>query len=136
MEQDLTTDLCVLQSHLDGMLERVQHNSETLKRLQYFEMRLLSLNSLAEMVKFILGETKSLLDLDIVSLCLIDPHQEIAGYLESDNYDYRSKEFLFLIADDQLLKNSIDLPIRPFLGIYQAKSCSGFFRSPVKNPPL
>jgi len=81
LEEDITTGLSVLQSHLDGMLSRVKHNSTTLKRLQRFEMRLLSLSSLAEMIEFILGESRALFDLDVISLCLIDPKAEIAGYL-------------------------------------------------------
>jgi len=134
LEQDITTDLCVLQSHLDGMLNRVHHNSATLKRLQRFEMRLLSLNSLAEMIEFILGESKALFDLDIISLCLIDPKKEIAGYLDIDNYDYRTREGLFLIGDDQVLLSSFGLPIRPFLGIYQSATCAGFFPDLPQKP--
>ncbi|MGZ4959742.1 MAG: DUF484 family protein [Methylomonas sp.] len=134
MEEDITTGLTVLQSHLDGMLSRVQRNSTTLKRLQRFEMRLLSLSSLAEMIEFILGESRGLFDLDVISLCLMDPKAEIAGYLDIDNYDYRSRDDLFLIGDDQFLQSSFGLPIRPFLGIYQTASCAQFFPDPNKKP--
>lgn len=134
LEEDITTDLCVLQSHLDGMLSRVQHNSTTLKRLQRFEMRLLSLSSLAEMIEFILGESRALFDLDIISLCLIDPKGEIAGYLDTDNYDYLARDGLFLAGDDQVLQSNFGLPIRPFLGIYQATSCAKFFPNPTQKP--
>lgn len=134
MEEDITTGLSVLQSHLDGMLNRVQHNSTTLKRLQRFEMRLLSLSSLAEMIEFILGESRDLFDLDIISLCLIDPKAEIAGYLEIDNYDHRAREDLFLMGDDQFLQSDFGLPLRPFLGIYQPASCARFFPNPTRKP--
>jgi len=133
LEEDITTGLSVLQSHLDGMLNRVQHNSITLKRLQRFEMRLLSLSALAEMIEFILGESRALFDLDVISLCLIDPKAEIAGYLDIDNYDYQTKEGLFLIGDDQFLQSNFGLPIRPFLGVYQTASCAQFFPD-LKKP--
>ena len=72
LEEDINTDLHVLQSHLDGMLDRVQFNSLTLKRFQVFEMRLLNLNSLAEMIDHILDDARTFFDLDVISFCLID----------------------------------------------------------------
>jgi diguanylate cyclase (GGDEF)-like protein len=134
VEEDITTNLFVLQSHLDGMLDRVQQNSDTLRRLQHFERHLLGVGSLAEMIDFILGESKALLDLDVISLCLVDPKGEIAHYLELDNYDYRAAESLFLVADDQSLQSNFGRPIRPFLGIYQSDSCAGFFPDLPKKP--
>ncbi len=128
------TGLSVLQSHLDGMLSRVQRNSTTLKRLQRFEMRLLSLSSLTEMIEFILGESRILFDLDVISLCLIDPKAEIAGYLDMDNYNHQAKEGLFLISNDRFLRSNFGLPTRPFLGIYQTASCAQFFPNLSKKP--
>ena len=61
LEEDITTDLYVLQSHLDGMLDRVQENSLTLKRFQAFEMILLNLNSLPSMIDHLLDDTKTFL---------------------------------------------------------------------------
>lgn len=127
MEEDLTTDLSILQSHLDGMLDRVQHNSLTLKRLQSFEMRLLALTSLAEMIKFILGEAKDLFNLDIISLCLVDLKDEISAHLTVDNYPPHQREGLLLVKDDQLFKSRFMLPGRPLLGVYQADNFSSFF---------
>ncbi|WKJ88937.1 sensor domain-containing diguanylate cyclase [Methylomonas montana] len=135
LEQDITTDLRVLESHLDGMLNRVQHNSLTLKRLQSFEMRLLGLNSLAEMIEFILGQTPALFDLDVVSLCLIDPKNEIADYLDSDNYGFRNREGLFLVNSELQVRNSFVLSSQPFLGSYQTAVCEQFFSESSLQKP-
>src|SRR5574343_1120507 len=97
LEEDISIDLRILQSHLDGMLNRVKHNSVALKRLQAFEMRLLALSSLTEMIDFILDETKLLFDLEVVSLYLFDPSNDIACYLESDHYPYKSREGFMLL---------------------------------------
>ena len=99
LEEDITTDLHVLQSHLDGMLDRVQFNSLTLKRFQVFEMRLLNLNSLAEMIDHILGDARTFFDLDVISFCLIDEKGEIAGFLDDDGYDYKNNKGLVLLND-------------------------------------
>ena len=59
----------VLQSHLDSMLGRVQSNSTTLRRFQMFEMDLLDLNSLAEMLEYVLS-SQDFFDLDYIGFCL------------------------------------------------------------------
>ena len=127
MEEDITVDLCVLQSHLDGMLNRVHHNSLTLKRLQAFEMRLLGLTSLAEMIEFILGETKELFDLDIVTLCLFDPKSEIEAHLSNDNYHYEACADLLIVKNESLFKSHFDFSDRPVLGLFHAEKYAQFF---------
>lgn len=134
MEEDITTDLHVLQSHLDGMLDRVQKNSLTLKRFQVFEMRLLNLNSLAEMIDQLLDDAKSFFDLDVISFCLIDEKAEIAGFLTDDGYDYESNNGLVLLKDKELLKSTFGVSPTPFLGTYKQSSCSGFFPKQDRKP--
>ncbi|WP_349431484.1 sensor domain-containing diguanylate cyclase [Methylomarinum sp. Ch1-1] len=132
MEEDLTTDLLVLQSHLDGMLERVQHNSLALRRFQVFEMGLLRLNSLAEMIEHILNDAKAFFDLDVISFCLLDEKGDIAKYLEEDGYDYRNTEGLILLQDKGKLQGILGASGRPFLGRYQPDNCSVFFSESQK----
>jgi len=134
LEDDINTDLRVLQSHLDGMLDRVQHNSLTLKRFQVFEMRLLNLNSLAEMIDHLLEEAKPFFDLDMISFCLIDEKSEIAGFLSDDDYDYQNNDAFVLLKDNEQLKNIFGIPSTPFLGAYKQSSCAGFFPKQEKKP--
>ena len=134
MEDDINLDLHVLQSHLDGMLDRVQLNSLTLKRFQVFEMRLLNLNSLSEMIDHILGDARTFFDLDVISFCLIDEKGEIAGFLNDDGYDHENNDSLVLLNDKELLKSTFGLSVRPFLGAYKNSSCSGFFPNVERKP--
>ena len=134
VEEDITTDLCILQSHLDGMLDRVKENSLTLKRFQVFEMKLLGLSTLPEMIDHMLYDTKTFFGLDVVSFCLIDEKAEIAGFLNDDGYDYRSKEGLLLLDSKELLKSTFGLSPSPFLGAYKQSSCSGFFSQSTRKP--
>jgi len=134
LEEDITTELSILESHLDGILDRVQENSLTLKRFQVFENRLLSLNSLPEMIDHLLSDAKIYFDLDVVSFCLIDEKGEIASFLTDDGYDYQKKEGLILLEDKELLKSTFGLSPRPFLGNYKNSSCSGFFPHLKKKP--
>lgn len=127
MEEDLTTDLFVLESHLDGMLLRVQQNSLTLKRFQIFEMGLLKLNTLAEMIEHVLNDAKAFFDLDVISFCLVDEKGDISRYLEEDGYDYQNKSGLILLENKEFLKSTIGATGRPFLGRYKAQNCAVFF---------
>ena len=44
-------------------------------------MRLLNLNSLADMIDHILEDARHYFDLDVISLCLVDEKGEIAKFL-------------------------------------------------------
>ena len=127
MEEDLTTDLCVLQSHLDGMLDRVQSNSLTLRRFQAFEMRLLNLNSLSEMVEQILSESITFFDLDAISFCLIDKKGELQKYLQEDGFDIEKNTGLMFLKDKELMKSCFGIADSPYLGQFKISKCSEFF---------
>jgi len=131
---DITYDLRVLQSHLDSILQRVEHNSLTLKRLQSFEMHLLGLNSLAEILEFILDECKSLFDLEVVSLYLFDPNGEIAECLGQISYEPHSRSGLLLIDNDGLFKRFFDFRLQPVLGLYHPEKYAPFFHG-FSEPP-
>jgi diguanylate cyclase (GGDEF)-like protein len=134
LEEDINTELHVLESHLDGMLGRIQHNSQTLKRFQDFEKRLLDLNSLAEMIEHLLEDAKTFFDLDVISLCLIDEKAEIAGFLHDDDYDYQKNDALVLLDDNELLKSTFGISTAPFLGAYKQSNCAGFFPKLDRKP--
>lgn len=134
MEQELIAELDVLQDYLDSMLIRLNQNSVTLKRLQHYEMRLLSLNSLAEIIEFILEQSKILFELDCISLCLVDSKAEIAQYLEFDHYEYKERQSLILIGEDQIINGEFKIPIPAFLGAYETENCERFFPLLLKKP--
>lgn len=96
-------ELQVLQSHIDGMLQRVRHNSISLRRLQDFELRILNIQSLAEAVYFILTELKIIFELDIVSLCIVNINGNITEILESSDFRVADNNSLILLNEDEAL---------------------------------
>ncbi len=133
MEEDLTTDIIILESHLDAMMDRAQQNSISLKRFQDFEMILLKLNSLAEMAEHILNEGKSFFDLDVISFCLVDDKGDIAQYLEEDGYQIHEHPDLVLLPDKRLIEQVFGVAGRPFLGRYKEEAFADFF--PLSKKP-
>jgi two-component system cell cycle response regulator len=134
LENDLNTDLFVLQSHLESMLERVKQNSASLHRFQTFEMRLLNLNSLADMIDHILGDARNYFDLDVISLCLVDEKGDIAKFLIEDGYEYSSKKGLILLDNKNLLISNLGITVHPYIGVYNNARCYDFFSEFVKKP--
>lgn len=131
MEENLTTDLVVLQSHLETMLERVQQNSATLRKFQAFEIRLLKLNSLSGIIDHLLEEAKNYFDLDVISLCLIDETGEIAKTLNDSGYPCGSKNGLMLLDTKESLKSTAT---QPYIGVYEGAQCADFFPHIERQP--
>lgn len=131
LEEDLTTDLVALQSHLETMLERVQQNSATLQKFQAFEIRLLKLNSLSGIIDHLLEEAKNYFDLDVISLCLLDEAGEIAKTLNNNGYPRSSKNGLMLLDNKNDLKSTA---IQSYIGAYEQSRCADFFPHIERQP--
>lgn len=126
MEEDLTTDLVVLQSHLEGMLDRVHSNSNTLRRFQMFERGLLDLNSLAEMVEYVLN-AQDFFDLDYIGFCLIDAKDELKKFLQEDGFELKENPQLIFFNDNEALQAAFGGSNSPYLGKFKSLKCASFF---------
>ncbi|MEQ1637541.1 MAG: DUF484 family protein [Methylococcales bacterium] len=127
MKKDIDTDLAILESHMESMLQRVQQNSSIFWRFKAFEKKLLNLESLSEIFEHILENTKKYFDLDVISLCVIDEKDEIAAILNDAGYDLDSQNGLMLLANQELLLATFGFAAHPYIGLYKEKSCSNFF---------
>ena len=134
MDKDLSTDLSILESHLGGMIDRVHHNDMMLKRFQVFEMKLLNLNSLSEMVEHVFDDAKALFDLDYINICLIDEKGEFAQFLLDDGYRLNNKTELIFLNSVELLNATFGFSIRPYMGRYRKSKCADFFPDAGKKP--
>jgi diguanylate cyclase (GGDEF)-like protein len=126
LEEDLTTDLVVLQSHLEGMLDRVHSNSNTLRRFQMFERGLLDLNSLAEMVEYVLN-AQDFFGLDYIGFCLIDAKGELKKFLQEDGFELKENPQLIFFNDNEVLQVAFGGSNSPYLGKFKSLKCASFF---------
>jgi len=116
MDDDLETQVCVLQSHMDGMILRAQKNEETLKRFQDLEMRLLSLNSLRELIEHINDDAQLVFNLESLSLVLGDENEEIKQFLTEDGFRFDEYLSVILLSNTTLFKDKLGLSQRILLG--------------------
>lgn len=126
MKEDFLTDLMVLQSHLDDMLERMQSNSITLKRFQTFEIELLNLNSLAEMLDYILN-SQDFFKLDYIGFGIVDAKKEVRSFLVNNGFDIESKPRLIFIENYQLMNLAFGSSLSSYIGVYKTGKCADFF---------
>ncbi|MBT5221245.1 MAG: hypothetical protein HON51_04015 [Gammaproteobacteria bacterium] len=133
MEEDLTTDLMALQSQLESTLVRVQANSTTLQRFQVFEKELLNLNTLVEMVEYVLT-TQDFFDLDYIGICLIDAKGELENYLSDGGFDINNNPKLIIFPDEKLIQAKFGRSVRPYLGAYKTAKCADFFAYGKRKP--
>lgn len=116
MDINLETRVCMLESHMDGMISRAKRNEEMLKRFQDLEMRLLSVNSLRELIEHVHDDAKIVFDLSSLSLVLSDPGGEYQQFLSEDGFKFDEYSNVILINDKDLLAEKLGYSQRIILG--------------------
>ncbi|MGB1703095.1 MAG: sensor domain-containing diguanylate cyclase, partial [Cycloclasticus sp.] len=87
-------------------------NEEMLQQFQELEMRLLSLNSLRELIEHINDDAKRVFNLDSLSVVLGDEKAEIRQFLVEDGFRFKRYQSLILLANTSLFKEKIGLSHR------------------------
>lgn len=121
-----------MQSCLDTMLNKVEGDALMLKQFQSFQLRLLDLTTLPEIIDFMLEELKVFLGLDDISLSLIDHDSKISRYLASYDYKAVQNQGLVLLEDKIVLVN--ELSSGSYTGGYEPNRHEVFFPLREKMP--
>lgn len=132
MEEDIITDLTVLQDRLDKMITRVEQRDFALQQFQAFQTTLFAFNSLPEMIDSVLAQAKLFFKLDAVSLALLNEDAKITGYLSETGYNYQQNQSLLLLNDKTCINN--ELIRAAFIGRYNHDKHSVFFPELKQKP--
>jgi diguanylate cyclase (GGDEF)-like protein len=114
------------------MINKVEGDNLMLKRFRAFELQLLDLTTLPEIIDFILKELIPVFELDDISLSLVDQDREITTYLEGYDYVYQQKQNLILLEDKIILINEFSAGM--YMGAYEAHKHEVFFPLRDKIP--
>ncbi|WP_240342463.1 diguanylate cyclase [Methylococcus sp. EFPC2] len=131
---ELNTELRVLQSHLDNLIDCVRQNDIKLHRFQTLEMTMLSLNSLRELIEQTLQDTRQVFELDHVSLALVDDKKELRKFLEEDGLPPDQLAELVLLESASALEKSFGRLMRPYLGPFRREHCGSLFKRLPTHP--
>lgn len=130
MEEDISTDLTVLQGCLDEVLDKIENDKQVLKQFQAFQLRLLTLHNLSEILEHILTDLIVFFSLDDISLSLVDEGSKIAQYLNES--DYKNSNNVILLEDKLILSN--ELANGEYIGAYEHNKHQVFFPSRDHQP--
>jgi len=113
MNKDLYSENQSLRRQLKAFLSQARSNEQKMRRFQEQELRLISLNSLAELIDTLVYEYRASFDLDVVSLTLVDPSYEIQHILEDDGVleKYRQLQFVELPEELDSLYGFAGVPV-------------------------
>lgn len=125
-EDDLYSQNQVLRRQLKAFVSQARNNEEKMHRFQNQELRLISLNSLAELIETILYEYRASFELDAVTLTLVDPSYEIRHILEDESNLHQHPQLLFWESTDKL-DALFGCSEAPFLGYYREHEHRPFF---------
>ncbi len=132
MEEDIITEITVLQGCLDKLIHRTEQCDFALQQFRAFQLTLFALNSLPEMIAYLLTETKQFFVLESSSLVLIDPDTKIASHLAEAGYDYQQAQNLVLLQNKQAIADA--LTHSPFIGHYDPLKQSVLFPEQLEPP--
>lgn len=132
MEEDIITDITVLQGCVDKLIHRTEQCDFTLQQFRAFQLTLFALNSLPEMIVHVLGQTKQFFSLEISSLVLIDSEAKIANHLAETGYDYQQAQNLVLLPSKLVIADT--LTYSTFIGHYDPLKQSVLFPEQIEPP--
>ncbi len=131
---NFTTDLAILDSHIDELVKRIQINDQKWNQLQKLEAEFLYRTSLNELIEFTLDNSLLSFGVDLVSLVLLDANDELKGFLEEDNFLLNQRPNLVFIDEETELQQLFGRTRQVYLGSFQAGIHSLFFPDPETVP--
>jgi len=90
-----------LRRQLDELLQEARLNQDKMRRFDQIERKLIAAPTLAALIEILLADYKALFHLDVVTLALVDPQYEVAGFLAGTSAAV-AEGLLFLDSDQSL----------------------------------
>lgn len=132
--ENLRVENHALRVQLDDILELAHRNQSILARHQNFELKIIGASHFKELISFIFSELASTSDLDIVTLALVDPRQDLQQMLNDLRIDLQEFPGLLFVRHEHELQTKALLSYKPILGLYQSHLYGNLYRSCAKKP--
>lgn len=132
--ENLRVENHALRAQLDNILELAHRNQSILARHQNFELKIIGASHFKELISYIFSELASTSDLDIVTLALVDPRQDLQQMLNDLRIDLKEFPGLLFVRHEHELQTKALLSYKPILGLYQSHLYGNLYRSCAKKP--
>jgi len=128
------TEIKMLRRRLEDYLAQAHVNESKQRRFQSYELRLIGLNSLFELIQDILYPNPAVFNWDAVTLLLLDPEYEVRRILKEEGVDLRDHAGLLFAIQDNDLDGLFPTSLFPLLGPYKTKLHGPLFASTHRSP--
>jgi two-component system cell cycle response regulator len=135
MRTDLYTENQFLRRQLRELMAQARKNEQKLRRIQAQEYRLISTNSLFELIQRIICDYRTSSSLDFVTLTLIDREYEIQRILTEQGVDLTEHPALVFLPDEDDLNRLYGISVTPKLGPFSSTKHHTLFPG-VENLPV
>lgn len=132
--ENLRVENHALRTQLDDILELAHRNQSILARHQSFELKIIGASHFKELISYIFSELANTSDLDIVTLALVDPRQDLQQMLNDLRIDLQEFPGLLFVRHEHELQTKALLSYKPLLGKYQDHLYGNLYRSCAKKP--
>ncbi|HHM05228.1 MAG TPA: sensor domain-containing diguanylate cyclase [Gammaproteobacteria bacterium] len=134
MAKDLYAENKMLRRRLDDYIAQAHRNEAKLRRFQTHELRLISLNSLFELIQNVLYPDPAVFHWDLVTLLLLDPEYEIRRILEEEGVNLADHPALSFAAHPNDLDVMFPVSLFAYLGPYQPQHHAALFGATRRAP--
>jgi len=123
-----------LRQQLQQILEQAHRNQNIMERHQRFELDAIACTKFEELIAHIFSALAQTSELEMVTLMLLDPRQELAAMLADQRVELQAYPHLKLIANQRELASSDLSAHKPVLGPYMSTRHDHLFRSWAVRP--
>lgn len=124
----------LLRARLDDLLEQAHRNQSIMARHQSFDLQLIGASSFRELIVNIFSGLAITSELDVVTLALLDPREDLQSMLADLKIDLGEFPHLMFVRQEQELGKLPQPARKPRLGAYQAAAHEKLFGSCSKKP--
>ena len=134
MSVDPGNDVEHLREQLRRLLAQARDNEDLMRRLQAFELKLIQAAGLRELIEVLLSDFKRAFALDLVTLVLVDPEDELRHMLVDAGTDPESVPGLSFVDEEATLSRRLDASHAPVLAPFDPARHGAFFPGAVPAP--
>jgi diguanylate cyclase (GGDEF)-like protein len=131
---DPKADVEQLREQLGRMLAQARDNEDLMHRLQSFELKLIQAAGLRELIEVLLADFRQAFVLDLVTLVLVDPEDELRRILLAAGTKLEQMPGLSFVEDEQSLRRLLENGDAPLLGPFDRLRHAAFFSRSKPTP--
>ncbi len=134
MSRDQNAETRLLKQRLTDFMEEARNNERKLRRFQALELKLVSLNSILELIDALLNPDPSAVSWDQVSLLLFDPEYEVQRMFQDEGAKLEERPALMFASSMEEMEQFYSASLFPSLGSYRSSKHARLFKHARKKP--